>query len=52
MLKGKRTYISLALVVCTVAASVLPGQKVLTPDITAALVALFTALAAYFRSQA
>jgi hypothetical protein len=52
LLKGKKTYIALGAIVMTVAASVLPNQTILTPDVTAAIVALLAALAAYLRSLA
>ena len=51
-LEGYRTYISIAGIFCTVLASVLEGGNILTPEVTAALVALFSALAVFFRSQA
>ncbi len=51
MLKGKRTYFAIGAIVLTVAASSLGDVKILTPEVTTALVALFGALAAYFRSQ-
>jgi len=52
LLPGKKTYITIVVLVLTVLASVLPGQKILTPEITAAIVTLLGALAVYFRSLA
>ena len=54
MLKGARTYLSLLGIVLTVLAGVLEtgGVAILTPEITAAIVGVLVAFAAYFRKHA
>lgn len=52
MFKGKRTFITIGLMVVVALQAVLPSFTVLSPEISAAIVTLLGALAAYFRSQA
>lgn len=50
---GRRTYMTLALMVVTVVLSVIEvGGGIITPEITAGVVTLLGAVAAYFRREA
>ena len=54
MFKGYRTYLSVVAIVITVVLGVIEsgGTVILSPEITAAVVALLGAFAVYFRRQA
>jgi len=54
MLLGKRTYLSIAAIVITVLLGVIEagGSVILSPEVTAAGVSFFSALAVYFRGKA
>ncbi len=54
MFKGKRTYMALAAIGFTVALGIIQsgGTAVFSPEVTAAVVTILTAVAAYFRHAA
>lgn len=54
MLKGYRTYLSIAAVVLVTLAGIVEtgGVAVLSPEVTAATVVVLSAIAAFFRRQA
>ena len=51
-LKGNRTYFAIGAIILTVIASSIGDIKILTPEVTSAIVSLLGALAVYFRSKA
>ena len=54
MLKGKRTYITLAAIVAITLASLVEtgGSALMSPDVTAAVVVILGAVGAFFRRAA
>ena len=52
MFKGNRTYGMIAAIVLLAVVSVLQGVVLLTPEITAGVIATLGALAVYFRHEA
>jgi len=54
MLKGNRTYLTIAAIVLVTLASIVEtgGVAILSPEVTAATVTILGAIAAFFRRQA